>query len=47
MISSVAKYVHALGGELKVNAVFGDSTYTLLDDVRDVKPVKHRRRARA
>lgn len=43
MLSSVAKYVHALGGELKVSAVFGDSTYTLLDDVREVQPVKRRR----
>jgi transcriptional regulator with XRE-family HTH domain len=33
MLSSVAKYVHALGGELKVSAVVGDTTYTLLDDV--------------
>ena len=47
MFSSVAKYVHALGGELKVSAVFGDSTYTLLDDVREVQPVKPRRRSRA
>ncbi len=35
MLSSVAKYVHALGGELKVSAVVGDTTYTLLDDVRE------------
>ncbi len=28
MLSSVARYVHALGGELKVSAVFGDTTYT-------------------
>jgi transcriptional regulator with XRE-family HTH domain len=47
MLSSVARYVHALGGELKVSAVFGDSTYTLLDDVREVQPVKRRLRSRA
>jgi transcriptional regulator with XRE-family HTH domain len=47
MLSSVARYVHALGGELKVSAVFGDSTYTLLDDVREVQPVKRRPRSRA
>jgi transcriptional regulator with XRE-family HTH domain len=34
LLSSIAKYVHALGGELRVSAVFGDTTYTLLDDVR-------------
>lgn len=44
MISSVAKYVHALGGELKVTAVIGDTTYTLLDDVRESAP---RRRGRS
>jgi transcriptional regulator with XRE-family HTH domain len=47
MLSSVAKYVHALGGELKVSAVFGDATYTLLDDVREVQPVKRRPRSNA
>src|SRR5438105_12705139 len=47
MLSSVARYIHALGGELKVSAVFGDSTYTLLDDVREVQPVKRRLRSRA
>ena len=35
LLSSIARYVHALGGELRVSAVFGDATYTLLDDVRD------------
>lgn len=35
MLSSVARYVHALGGKLEVSAVIGDTTYTLLDDVRD------------
>jgi transcriptional regulator with XRE-family HTH domain len=38
MISSVAKYVHALGGELKVTAVIGNTTYTLLDDVHEPVP---------
>jgi hypothetical protein len=35
LLSSVAKYVHALGGELKVTAVIGDTTYTLLDDASE------------
>jgi transcriptional regulator with XRE-family HTH domain len=47
MLSSVAKYVHALGGELKLSAVFGDTTYTLLDDVRELEPVKPPPRSRA
>jgi transcriptional regulator with XRE-family HTH domain len=38
LLSSVAKYVHALGGELKVTAVIGDTTYTLLDDVNEAPP---------
>jgi transcriptional regulator with XRE-family HTH domain len=44
MLSSVARYVHALGGELKLTAVLGGTAYTLLDDVREPAP---RRRARA
>lgn len=43
MLSSVAKYVHALGGELKVSAVIGDTTYTLLDDVCEAPPRTVRR----
>lgn len=43
MLSSVAKYVHALGGELKVSAVIGGTTYTLLDDVREAAPRMARR----
>ena len=35
LLSSIARYVHALGGRLRVSAVFGETTYTLLDDVRD------------
>jgi len=35
MLSSIAKYVHALGGELEVIARFGDTRYTLLDDVHE------------
>ena len=35
MLSSIAKYVHALGGELEITARFGDTTYTLLGDVRE------------
>ncbi len=42
MLSSIAKYVHALGGEVRVSAVIGDTTYTLLDDVRE--PVSRHRR---
>jgi hypothetical protein len=45
--SPVAKYVQALGGELKISAVFGDTTYTLLDDVHEPEPVKPRSRSRA
>jgi transcriptional regulator with XRE-family HTH domain len=44
MLSSIAKYVHALGGELRVTAVIGDTTYTLLDDIRET-PARRRRRA--
>lgn len=32
MLSSIIKYVHALGGELKVTVVVGDNSYTLLED---------------
>lgn len=32
-LSSIAKYVHALGGQLQVNAVVGTTTYRLIDDV--------------
>jgi transcriptional regulator with XRE-family HTH domain len=35
LLSSIARYVHALGGKLRVSAVFGDTTFTLLDDLRD------------
>lgn len=31
-LSSVARYVHALGGRLQVSAVMGDTTYVLVDD---------------
>jgi transcriptional regulator with XRE-family HTH domain len=47
MLSSVAKYVHALGGELELIARFGDATYTLLDDVREPEPVQRRPGPRA
>ena len=46
LLSSVAKYVHALGGELKVTAIIGDTTYTLLDDVNEA-PSKPRPRTRS
>jgi transcriptional regulator with XRE-family HTH domain len=35
LLSSIARYVHALGGELKVTAVIGETTYTLLDDASE------------
>jgi len=34
-LSSLAKYVHALGGQLQINAVVGDTTYRLIDDVEE------------
>lgn len=46
MFSSVAKYVHALGGELKLTAVIGGTTYTLVDDVREGAPRRRRRTTR-
>ena len=39
-ISSIAKYVHALGGQLQVNAVVGNTTYRLIDDVDEMVPTK-------
>lgn len=38
-LSSLAKYVHALGGQLQVNAVVGDATYRLIDDVDEAEAV--------
>jgi addiction module HigA family antidote len=32
-LSSIAAQVHALGGQLQINAVVGDTTYRLIDDV--------------
>lgn len=32
-LSSIARYVHALGGQLQVNAVVGNTTYRLIDDI--------------
>jgi transcriptional regulator with XRE-family HTH domain len=32
-LSSIARYIHALGGQLQVNAVMGNTTYRLIDDV--------------
>ena len=45
MLSSVAKYVHALGGELKLTAVVGGTAYTLLDDVHESAPRPRRRQS--
>jgi transcriptional regulator with XRE-family HTH domain len=48
LLSSVARYVHALGGELKVTAVIGDTSYTLLDDMTKEPPkARSSRRSRA
>lgn len=33
MLSSIARYVHALGGKLLISAVLGDTSYTLLEDL--------------
>jgi len=44
MLSSIAKYIRALGGELKMTAVVGDTTYTLLDDVGELAPRRTRSR---
>ena len=38
-LSSIAKYVHALGGQLQINAVVGDTTYRLIDDVNETMPL--------
>lgn len=43
MLSSIARYVHALGGELKLTAVIGDTVYTLLEDVGEPTPSRRRR----
>jgi transcriptional regulator with XRE-family HTH domain len=47
MLSSVARYVHALGGELKLTAVIGGTAYPLLDDVRESAPRRRSRSARS
>lgn len=47
MLSSVAKYVHALGGELKLTAVIGGTAYTLLEDVREPAPTRRGSTTRA
>jgi transcriptional regulator with XRE-family HTH domain len=39
-LSSIARYIHALGGQLQVNAVVGNTTYRLIDDVDESVPVK-------
>lgn len=39
-LSSIAKYIHALGGQLQVNAVVGDTTYRLMDDVDETLSAK-------
>jgi transcriptional regulator with XRE-family HTH domain len=42
MLSSIARYVHALGGELELVARFGDTSYRLLDDVNEPAPAEDR-----
>jgi len=39
-LSSIAKYIHALGGQLQVNAVVGNTTYRLIDDVDETASAK-------
>lgn len=39
-LSSIARYIHALGGKLQVNAVVGDTTYRLMDDVDESTSAK-------
>jgi len=39
-LSSLARYVHALGGQLQINVVVGDATYRLIDDVEENVPMK-------
>jgi transcriptional regulator with XRE-family HTH domain len=39
-LSSIAKYIHALGGQLQVNAVVGNTTYRLIDDVDETVSAK-------
>lgn len=34
-LSSIARYIHALGGRLQVNAVVGNTTYRLIDDLEE------------
>jgi transcriptional regulator with XRE-family HTH domain len=38
-LSSIARYIHALGGQLQVNAVVGNTTYRLIDDVDEDESV--------
>lgn len=40
-LSSIARYIHALGGQLQVNAVVGDTTYRLMDDVEESSSSKY------
>ncbi len=35
-LSSIARYVHALGGHLEVTAVFGETSVKLIDDLADL-----------
>ena len=38
-LSSIARYIHALGGQLQINAVVGNTTYRLIDDVDEDQSV--------
>jgi transcriptional regulator with XRE-family HTH domain len=39
-LSSIARYIHALGGQLQVNAVVGNTTYRLIDDMDESMSAK-------
>src|ERR1700685_2568136 len=39
-LSSLARYVHVLGGQLQINVVVGDATYRLVDDVEENAQMK-------
>ena len=39
-LSSIARYIHALGGQLQINAVVGNTTYRLIDDMDESMSLK-------
>jgi transcriptional regulator with XRE-family HTH domain len=40
-LSSIARYIHALGGQLQINAVVGNTTYRLIDDMDESMSSKY------